>query len=147
MRHTATLTYSRPLLKKAALAFWRRSIGLEFPVVLVVVAGVALFMAANGRRTWEMGVLLTVALFGFLFLSALYVVHYRNGLAKLHDMGSPVAEFVAETDSFTVRSGMGSSSLRWSSISEVWKFDGFWLLLFSKAQFMTIPLQTVPPEM
>lgn len=147
MSHTATLTYTRSALRKATLAFWRRTVGLTFPVVLLALMGWVVYSAANGDRSWELGALATALIVGCTVLLALYVVHYRSGLQKLRAMGEPVAEFRAEDEYFTVTSGMGTSSLKWASIQEVWRFDGFWLVLFSKAQFMTIPLQDVAPEM
>jgi hypothetical protein len=37
--------------------------------------------------------------------------------------------------------------LKWEAIKDVWGFEGFWLLLFSKAHFVTIPLEDVSSEM
>jgi hypothetical protein len=37
--------------------------------------------------------------------------------------------------------------MRWSTVKEIWRFPDFWLLLFSKAQFATIPAQCVPMAM
>jgi hypothetical protein len=76
-----------------------------------------------------------------------YWVHYRNSMAKFRDMKEPVATFLADEDSFTLTSDYGSSTLKWKAIKEVWEFEGFWLLLFSKANFATIPLDGVSDEM
>jgi hypothetical protein len=76
-----------------------------------------------------------------------YWVHYRNSMAKLRDMKEPVATFVADEDTFTLASDHGSSTLKWEAIKEVLKFDGFWLLLFPKAHFATIPLDDVSDAM
>ena len=81
------------------------------------------------------------------FLIGVYLVHYRNSINKFKEMGRPQATFVAEESSFTLTSGIGSSTMRWSSVIEVWRFPGFWLLLFSKAQFVTLPLADMPIEM
>lgn len=62
-------------------------------------------------------------------------------------MGTPQASFLAEDASFTITSGLGSVTVGWSSIREVWRFEQFWLLLFSKGQFSTSPLACVPAEM
>jgi hypothetical protein len=78
---------------------------------------------------------------------ALYAIHYGNVFRKLREMGAPKARFIAEESTFTVESEAGRSTLRWSSIKEVWRFRGFWLLLFSKAHFMTIPLAGLTESM
>lgn len=147
MIHRATLAYDKTLLRQATFAFWRHTVGLAFPLVLTALTAYVAYLWAMGNRTWEIGVLATVAALGFCFSGALYFVHYRNALEKLRDMGAPEAQFIADSESFTVSSGIGSSSLKWSSVLELWCFEDFWLVLFSKAQLMTIPLKSVSQEM
>ena len=76
----------------------------------------------------------------------LYVIHYRSVMQKFRAMGDPEATLAASEESFSVSSGVGSSTVRWASITQVWQFPTFWLVLFSKAQFMTIPLADITPE-
>ena len=147
MSHEANLHYDRALIKSAVLAFWKRSIGIGFSIALLVVAIRLTFLLIRGDKSWVVGALATCLMFSLAFAAALYFVHYRNALNKLRDMGAPQAHFLAEESSFTVTSGMGSSTLRWSAITEVWRFPAFWLLFFSKAQFVTLPLAALNPEM
>ncbi len=107
-----------------------------------------LFAAAivRGDRSWLVGV------FGLAFVLAVwltvnvYFVHRSNSLAKLRNMGAPTAVFTVSERDFSFASGAGNSTLPWSSVLEVWRFDGFWLLLFSKAHFVTLPLASLSPE-
>ena len=147
MPHTAALTFSDSIVTKATFAFWRRTVGLGFPLALAVMAVYVACLALNGERSWEVGVLGTVVAIGLVFLVALYVVHYRNGRQKLRDTGRPLAEIATDDEGFTVSSDIGSSTLKWSAVQTVWCFEGFWLVLFSKAHFMTLPLGDVAPEM
>jgi hypothetical protein len=94
-----------------------------------------------------MGLLAGAAMLGIGMPILVYWVHYRNSMGKLRDMKEPLATFVAEEESFTLASDHGSSTLKWEAIKEVWGFDGFWLLLFSKAHFATIPLEGLTDEM
>ncbi|KQZ30488.1 hypothetical protein [Duganella sp. Root1480D1] len=75
MSHQAILTYDKQLLRRAVLAYWRRSVGVRLPLALSVVAIAFAWLLAEGC------------------------------------------------------------------------YSGFWLLLFSKAQFITLPLETVSQEM
>ena len=97
-------------------------------------------MLVDGDRTWRVGALGTAVVVGIAMVVAVYFIHYANSLRKFRDMGSPQATFKAEEASFTVASSAGSSTIPWSSVTEVWLLKNCWLLLFSKAQFMTIPL-------
>jgi YcxB-like protein len=94
------------------------------------------FLISNGDRSWVVGFLGTVGGMVVFFLVLLYVIHYRNAMHKFRAMGDPEATLVASEESFSVSSGIGSSTVRWASITEIWQFPTFWLLFFSKAQFI-----------
>ena len=141
------LTYDEHLLRWAVFAFWRRSIGISFPIALVVVAIIFISLLAQGDLSWIVGAIGMFIVLSIAFVLVVYVVHYRNAIAKLRDMGPPQATFIAEESSFSISSGIGDSTIRWSSVIELWRFSNFWLLLFSKSQFITLPLATISPEM
>ena len=62
-------------------------------------------------------------------------------------MSQPVADLVTDQDTITISSDRGSTSLKWELVKEVWRFETLWLLLFSKAQFVTLPLEDLPDPM
>lgn len=146
MEHETTLEYTVPLLREAVAGFWRRSVGAGILIALTVCTGMLGFFLIQGDRSWVVGFLAAVIFFGAMFVVAIYFVHYRNAIQKFRDMGSPRATFRVSEDSFTVSSGAGTSTLPWSSVTQVWKFNNCWLLLFSKAQFMTLPLGCISEE-
>lgn len=147
MFHQATLIYTEPLLREAVFAFWRRSVGAGFLVALTVVALSLGILVAQSGTSWLIGALATILLVGFAVAAAVYFVHYRNSLRKFREMGSPQATFRAEESSFTISSNIGVTTLQWSAVKELWQFPNVWLLLYSKAQFSTLPLACLPPEM
>jgi hypothetical protein len=145
--HSATLKYDERLVNRAVRSYWRRSLGLS---VLVCVPLICIFLAihvASGDRSWYMGLLAGAAILGVGMPMLVYWVHYRNSMAKFRAMKQPVATFVADEESFTLAADHGSSTLKWDAINEIWDFQDFWLLLFSKAHFATIPLEGVSEEM
>ncbi len=147
MQHRATLRYDVSLVNRAVRSYWRRSLGLGVLLGVPVLCVLLAIRIVNGDRSWFVGLLAGAALLGIGMPILVYWVHYRNSMAKFREMREPVAIFTADDDSFTLTSDKGSSTLRWDSIKEVWGFDGFWLLLFSKAHFATIPLEGVSQEM
>jgi hypothetical protein len=147
MKYETTLIYTVPIVREAVFGFWRRSVGVGFLIALVILAVVLAFDVSSGDRSWRVGMLGAVLLIGAGMMVAIYFVHYANATRKLKEMGEPRAAFTASESSFTVASGAGSSTLPWSSVTEVWKLRGCWLLLFSKAQFITLPILCVPEEM
>jgi hypothetical protein len=145
--HKTTLNYTESLLRQAVYAFWRRTVGIGLFVALSLLACSLAWMLWQGDRSWVVGAVGVFLFFGFGFAVFVYVVHLRNTLAKFRAMGAPSAVLELGEASFAVSSGLGSSTLAWSAVTEVWCYPSFWLLLFSKAQFVTLPLASVPPEM
>jgi hypothetical protein len=147
MRHAATLRYDERLVSRAVLRFWLRSMSWPTLVGVAIVVAALTTRLAVGDRSWVVGLLGGIALLGVVLPAAVYVIHYRNSMAKLRELGNPVATLLVEESSFTLSSDAGASTLKWSAVTELWRFDTFWLLLFSKAHFATIPLEGVSAEM
>lgn len=146
MPHEATLIYSTTLLRQAVFAFWRRSVGVGFFVALLIATLGLVVLVALGQSSWIIGGLATVLAVGIAFAIVVYVVHYRRSLHKFRQMDKPQATFRAEESSFTMSSDIGTTTLQWSAVKELWQFSNVWLLLYSKAQFTTLPLACLPPE-
>ena len=146
MPHEATLIYSTTLLRQAVFAFWRRSVGAGFFVALLIAALGLVVLMALGQASWLIGGLAVVLVLGIAFATVVYVVHYRNSLRKFRQMDNPQATFRAEESSFTMSSDIGTTTLQWSAVKELWQFPSVWLLLYSKSQFTTLPLACLPPE-
>jgi hypothetical protein len=146
MSHETTLLYSKALLRQAVFAFWRRSVGLGFILMLVALAASLGVLVALGAASWLIGTLAAVVVIAAALAAALYVVHYRNSLRKFREMDKPRATFRADESSFTMSSDIGTTTLQWSAVKELWQFPSVWLLLYSKAQFSTLPLACLSPE-
>lgn len=146
MHYQTTLVCTEPLLRQAVFAFWRRTVGVGFLLALLFLACAFALLVWQGNRSWFVGALGAIIVGGFGIAGAVYFVHIHNALAKFRAMGAPDATLVLDDSSFTVSTGLGSSTLLWSAVKEVWQFPSFWLLLFSKAQFMTLPLASVPAD-
>ncbi len=61
-------------------------------------------------------------------------------------MRLPEATFSYSEEQFTFTSEHGSATFPWSSITEVWRYPRFWLILFSRSQFSTLPLDCLDAE-
>lgn len=145
--HSATLKYDESLVNRAVRSYCRRSLGIGVLLGVPLLCSLLVLCIAEGDRSWYVGLLAGAVLLGIGMPILVYWVHYRNSMAKFRDMKEPVAAFLADEHSFTLSSDRGSSTLKWEAIKEIWRFDGFWLLLFSKAHFATIPLDGVSDEM
>lgn len=147
VQREAVLVYSDQLVRRAVFAFWRRSVGMAMLLALAIVGVSLAVLVADGDRSWVVGVLATTFAMGVAMSIAVYVVHIRNSMNVFRELGDAPASFRADETSFTVASARGSGTLQWSAVKELWQFPGFWLLLYSKAQFSTLPLECIPPEL
>jgi len=146
MEHQATLTYSEPLIRQAVFAFWRRSLGTGVLAAVAVLIIVFCYLLFVGDRSWVVGVLASCAALAIGLPMALFAVHYSNSRQKFRAMGLPRAKLIATESSLSLSSGAGTGSFPWCAVSEVWQFPTFWLLLFSKAQFITLPLADISAD-
>jgi hypothetical protein len=146
MRYEINLTYSKSLIRYAVLRFWWRALGVGFILGITLLSVALTGLLLSGGTSWFVGVLGTLLGMALIGAATLYFVHYRNSLGKLRAMGNPSAKLVATDTVLSLSSGAGSSTLPWSSVQEVWQFPKCWLLLFSKAQFVTLPLDSVTSE-
>ena len=147
MEHQAKLQYDTSLLREALFGFWWRTVTSRLLIALVICVAGFVYFWVNGDRSWLIGAFGAVLVFCVGMIAAVYFVHSGNMKRKFRDMGQPEATFTASESSFSVASGAGSSTMPWSSVTDVWKLKRCWLLLFSKAQFITVPLAGVPDEM
>ena len=146
MSHEATLIYSETLLRQAVFAFWRRSVGVGFLAALLVAVLGLIVLVAQGMASWLVGTIAAVLVLGIGFATAVYIIHYRNSLRKFRQMEKPQATFLADEATFTIISDIGTTTLQWSAVKELWQFPSVWLFLYSKAQFTTLPLACLSPE-
>lgn len=144
--HHAVLFYDRPLIRQAVRGFWWRVVGLRFLVTLAVMVAYLIMRIRDGDTSWVVGALASMIALGIAFMAALYVVHYRNALHKLEAMGNAQATLDASETSLSLSSAAGTATLPWSAVMEVWRFKSCWLLLFSKSQFVTLPLANLSAD-
>ena len=146
MSHQVMLHYDEPLLRQAVLRFWWRLIGVRFVIALVVMSACLAWLVFHGDRSWFVGVIATVLALAFTFIVAIYFVHYRSAMTRFKNMGEPEGTLTVSETSLTISSGAGSSTIPWSAVTELWQFPAFWLMFFSKSQFVTLPLAGFTPE-
>lgn len=147
MPHTATLKYDPSLIREAAVCFWRRTVDYKFFLAFLVVAASLVVLLLQGDRSWVIGVLASVLALGAGFSAAIFFVHYHNAMRKYRGLESGQVVITASETTLSLSSSLGTASLPWSAVTEVWRSERVWLLLFSKAQFSTLPVSSMSPEL
>ena len=133
------LRYSEELIRSAVNAFWWRVVGWRFLIAELVVGTSFVSLIVSGDRSWLVGVIGAVLALGTFFLGVLYLVHYRGSLGRFRRMRTPEATFEPGADGFRVAADTGLAEVPWGHVKELWRFPDFWLVLFSPAQFITLP--------
>lgn len=145
----STLRYSEPLLRAAVRAFCFRAVvrglGLRFFAVLAIVIACVTVLLAQGSRGWAVPFMLSTLLFAAVFIASIYVAHFRNTLGTFRRMRRPEGTLSYDDEQFTLASELGSATLPWSAVTEVWRYPRFWLLLFGRNQFATLPVECLDP--
>src|SRR5262249_17290142 len=101
------------------------------------------FLILAGDRSWVVGFTAACLLICAFILAWGYWAHTRATTARFRRMTDPNAQFVFRDRDFSITSDLGSATLLWSSVREVWAFPDFWLFLLSRSQFLTLPIQGV----
>lgn len=147
MRHETTLHYTETDIRSAAIGYWRRTLGAHFFIGIAALALGLIWLINLGVKNWFAGAMAAVLVLSISTAIALYMVHFLRGMQKFKAMGNAQATFHAGDSSFTFTSSIGSTTLQWKAVEELWQFQTVWLLLYSKAQFNTLPTRDLSPEM
>jgi hypothetical protein len=146
MATTVTLQFTEADVRTAVNCYWKRTVGVTFVAAIVFLIAVFFWRAAEGDRSWVIGMLGAFLLLVVVVVAAAYVAPYRQSLAAFRALDPPEATMTLDEATLSIASSVGSSTVAWSAVKELWRFDGVWLLLFSKAQFVTLPVRCLSPE-
>lgn len=146
MRYKLQLNYSEALIQQAVIRFWFRSVGARFFVAIIFLVSLFIFMLYASQSSWLVGALGAFLFLAVLFVVLVYVVHYKRSINKFKAMNPKSASLEVSESEFSLSSSLGTVSLTWQAISDVWVYENMWLIFFSKYQFSTIPLSGISEE-
>lgn len=144
----AHVRYTEPMLRQAVRVFmWRRVLRRPKLVLLaVLLLTTSVTLAILDGPDFFTGVTTALLAFLALFLLFLWRAHLKNTVGRYHAMDPPEADLLFTASSFTATSNLGTTTLPWSTFTEVWELPGFWMIFHAEAQFLTLPLETLEPE-
>ena len=133
------LHYTEALVRRAVFAFWWRVTGWPHLLAIAFLLVCFGFVLWSGHRSWWVGAFGTLLIVVLGITTLVYVVHLRSSLSRFRQMRSPEATLVLGDSRFSLASDVGASEMEWRAITEIWRFPDFWLVFFSRSQFVTIP--------
>jgi drug/metabolite transporter (DMT)-like permease len=146
MSHQVTFQFDEHLIRRAVLWRLRRHYGIIYVVALLIAAAYLIAAVISGDQSWLVGVVGTILALGTVFPIASYAVASRRAVRRIREMAVPEATFTASEQTYSISSGGGSSTLPWSTLTEVWQHPDFWMMFLSKSQYFVIPLAGFTPE-
>jgi hypothetical protein len=141
-----TLHYSPSIVRRSVFAYLCRGFGVGGFLALACLLAAAVFLVVTQPAPWLAGAVSGAVAVIALLLVGLYLLHYRQGMAKLARMQQPHAVLQLTESDLIATSQAGSFSAPWSAFTGLWRFTDFWLLIIDKGKFMTLPLADVTDE-
>lgn len=149
MEHRVHVRYTEPMLRQAVRLFvWRgalRPLGWLWFCAVAILA-VALAGGWLSETPVVEGACIAALIAVPAFFIAVWRAHFRNTIGTFRAMTSPEAEIVFGEADVTITSSLGASTLSWQRFVKVWEAPGFWMLFLSPSQFITVPLDSLSPE-
>lgn len=141
-----TLKYSEQYVRDAVRLYWRRTIGLVYPVVSLLLAVFVIYQVMNGERSWFVGVVGAVAAISIAVIIAVYFVNLSRSLGRFRRMKDPVATLELGQERFKIVSDVGTSEISWALIKQLLCFEHIWLVLFSSSEYITLPVDDLSEQ-
>ena len=144
MQHTITFTHQLPLLKHAMRRHCLRTFGPKslFGAAVAFNGICALLLHYSGYNSWLSAFSAAACVIFTALGIRVYAMNMRHITKKFHDLGTPAeVTFIAEANQFSAHSKAGGMTMPWHSITELRRYADYWLLMFSKAQFITLPTE------
>jgi len=128
------------LIKTVSRRFTRRFLGMGYIFLIVLsVASILYEVLTNRANTWmtgSSGVLVGILV---IFPIAMWRSIEHKGLDRLRRMPKPQMRFKFDERGVTFDSDLGTSTMSWLSVENIWEFPEAWLLIFGEHQFLTVP--------
>ena len=141
----ATLLYDKAILRRAAYAYLRGKLGRGYWLSFGVVGFIALpAFALVGVAGWFIAVLATLCAIGVLFGFYGFWLARRGADAAFGKLQPPRAHVVLGDEAFTVTTNQGTSTLKWSVITELRRERDYTMLFYGEDSFSVLPASGAP---
>jgi hypothetical protein len=142
MNYQFTIQFSEEHIKYACGKFFARFVGIGFPIVCLIVAAVAIVRMVSGEPDLLAGIFLTISVLGIIFIAVAYFQRRAHSLSHFRKTGKTVSYELSE-EFFKAKSDLGSTEVKWESFKAIWTFPKVWLLMFDRANYLTLPVDQI----
>ena len=146
MLHTVTITYNRPLVRRALNRYFAKRLGKPFFVVLCLLCVYLAYSFFSDSWDPALTYITIPVAFIVVFLAFVYVVRLRAAEGFFDKADDPTVTITFSENGVSTESDLGTSVLNWAVFEEILKFPDVWLLVYAKSGYMTLPLAQLPPD-
>ena len=140
------IRYSEALLRQAARRWWWRGKGgLYWTFMAVVAAGYALTLWGDPAG-WASGAYGALIVLYAMLMVAGYALPLRRSLGVFRTMTDGAATLRLRDDTFEIASAAGRVEIPWMSVASIDAGPDVWLVVYSEAQYSTLPAADLTPE-
>lgn len=132
MANDAVNTYVLRRVVRGQKLFW---------IVALIMLALFMWLLERGDRTWVLGMAGVGASLPWLLLALVWTAHWRNTVGKLRRMPEPVGTVTFQPDGLAFDSGLGSGTLSWAALTDVWERPGYMMVFSGDQQFNIVPTE------
>lgn len=140
------LIYTESILTKATYEYFKKVIGIIFPVVYLLLAAFTVYRLAAGDRSWVVGVSGAAIVFIGVLLFSLFIAQIKSAKSNFLSMQGGTCTLVLSETGLRFATPLGIAEIPWVRIKEVKVFTDFVLILFEKSGYTSIPLASIDIE-
>jgi hypothetical protein len=146
MQRQYLITYTEGLLKTAVCRYFQLILGLWFPLLLVVVGAVVIYLTWMGDRSWRVGAVGALVFVITVIIGAFFVDCLRRAKASAVELAQAKVELGIGDEGLSFQSPLGSAKIPWSKIKGFHDFGEIILLQFRQGGYSSIPVASLDPE-
>lgn len=134
------------LVKHAVNRFWLRRSGWgDFVGIILVVAGVSVFLW-SGDREGYVTVFMTIAIAFVVLVPVVYLVYRYRAISRNRRARDRNVVFRFDDEGIFAESCLGYTHLKWPALTRIWRFPRIWLLFFSRDGYIVVPTSVLETE-
>jgi len=141
-----TVKYTKDIILHAAACFLRRTFGISGFIALIFVTVLGVGLLVSGIRTWYTMLFVSLSVVMTAIIIFVYVIYRKRAATSLEQLDDGKVLFQITEDNITISNRLGTSSVKWEAFQQLWQFKQVWLLIVSKGQYVTLPVDQFPNE-
>jgi hypothetical protein len=146
MQRQYSITYTEALLKTAVYRYFQVILGLWFPLLLVAVGAIVIYLAWMGERSWKVGAIGALVFVITVIIGTLFVDCLRRAKASAVELAQAKVELGIGNEGLSFQSPLGTAQIPWRKIKGFHDFGRIILLQFRQGGYSSIPVASLDPE-